>query len=125
MNPGDLGDHRLIGAKVCGFHHFSRKGRPQDALHRKRHVDAQLAAGIVQGSARAQAGPGRAAVYLAIGEDAHIATVVGGVLRRADEDRAVEETQIRFKGVFDLHIFHDSMFDAHTGGDQLVKIFLC
>ena len=119
---GDLGDDGRIRAKCHFLYRLAGEGCAQNAFYDERFAQGQFAAGDVQGGAGADAGSGGAAVYFAVGKDADVAAVVGGVMCWADEDDAVEEAQIGGEGVADGQTGHHSLLDARTGVNQLAEV---
>src|SRR5581483_2110878 len=114
----DLGDDRGVRTEGRLARDAAGEAGADDALDHEWLPDRQAAARVLERDAPRDAGAGGRAVDLAVREHADVARISAGAERRAGEDRAVQEGQLRLERVRDLARGHDGFLDAPARVDQ-------
>jgi hypothetical protein len=117
----DLGDDRRVRAKGRGAYDSACEPAADDTLDHHRLAGIDLAPCVVDSQPGTDAGPGRAAIYLAFGKDADVPAMSPAALWRSDKDRAIQKTQVGLKGMCNGLAGHDGTLDGDTLFDKWAK----
>jgi hypothetical protein len=88
-SPPDFWNDRLMRTEGGALHDLHGHGASQNTFDDDGLIRAQLPSRVVKCSTRAHAGACWRPIQLALGEDAHVATMMPGCVRSASKDGAV------------------------------------
>jgi hypothetical protein len=115
--------YRRICTDRCLLHRLSCEAAADDTFDDDGLMESDLLAGVMNRNPAADSGAGRGSVHFTVGEYANVPAVNSLTDRRRDEDRAIQEPQVRLERMGDGSRPHDGPLDGHPGPDEGGNLF--